>query len=105
MEIVLQRRAEIAIRSLSKFEQKQIKRALDTISSVTPTELYQNPKFRKLRVGSGETLYMYRGNLKLRLLLTIQGENCTIEDVVDRDKLSHLPLNLDINEESKNSLV
>jgi hypothetical protein len=105
MEIILQRRAEIAIRSLDKLEQKQIRRALDTISAVTLSELYQSPKFKKIRVGSGETLYMYRGNLRLRVLLSIQGDKCTIEDVIDHDKLSRLPLNLDRNEESKNSLV
>jgi hypothetical protein len=39
------------------------------------------------------------------VLLSIQGDKCTIEDVIDHDKLSRLPLNLDRNEESKNSLV
>jgi hypothetical protein len=105
MELVIQQRAEIAIRSLSRFEQTQVRWALDEISAVASNDLYQSAKFRKLRVGSGETFYVYRGNPRLRLLLSIHGDRCTIEDVVDHDKLSRLQLNLDINEESKNSLV
>jgi hypothetical protein len=105
MVLVLQRRAEIAIRSLSRVEQEQVGRALDKIGAIAPDELCQRSKVRKLRVGSGETLYEYPGTPSLRLILSIKGDRCTIEDVIDRDKLSQLPLNLDSNEEPQNSLV
>ena len=41
MEIVIERRVEIALRSLEINEQKEISAALKSISSVTPNELSQ----------------------------------------------------------------
>jgi hypothetical protein len=105
MVLVLEHRAEIAIRSLSRLEQAQVRRALDEIGAIAPNELCQSSKFQKFCAGSGETFYVYPGTPSLRLILSINRDKYTIEDVIDRDKLSRLPLNLDSNEESQNSLV
>ncbi|NJM75837.1 MAG: hypothetical protein HC852_08705 [Acaryochloridaceae cyanobacterium RU_4_10] len=95
MVLVLERRAEIAIRSLSQQEQEQVGQALDEIGVIAPDELCQSSKVQKFRAGSGETFYVYPGTPSLRLILSINGDKYTLEDVIDRDKLSRLPLNLD----------
>jgi hypothetical protein len=105
MVLVVERRAEIAIRSLSRLEQAQVRRALDEIGAIAPDELCQSSKFQNFRGGSGETFYVYPGAPSLKLILSINDDKYTIEDVIDRDKLSRLPLNLVSNEESQNSLI
>jgi len=100
MVLVLERRAEIAIRSLSQLEQAQVRRALDEIGAIAPDELCQSSKVQKFRGGSGETFYVYPGTPSLRLILSIKGDKYTIEDVIDRDKLSRLPLNLGKHDEN-----
>jgi hypothetical protein len=86
MVLVLEYRAEIAIRSLSRHEQAQVRRALDEIGAIDPNELCQSSKFQKFRAGSGETFYVYPGTPSLRLILSIKVDRYTIEDVIDRDK-------------------
>ena len=91
MNIFLQRRAEIALRSLDKTEQKRILRSLSIIEAIDRVTLAQDPKFRKLATGfSGKKLYIYKGSPKIRLILSIEEDVCTVEDIVDHDRLSRL---------------
>ena len=93
MNLSMQSRAEIALRSLEKTEQNQVKRALSEISTFTLAELSQSSKFRILHVTSGEKLYIYRGNQKLRLVLSVDSDRCMVEDIVDHDRVDRLLLN------------
>jgi hypothetical protein len=89
MHIVVQRRAEIALRSLGKLEQKQITRALAELSAANRTRL--NRKLHSLAKSlSDKKLFVYRASPKLRLILSFEGDVCTIEDVVDHDRLDRL---------------
>lgn len=88
MNLIIQRRAEIALRSLGRAQQKPIIRALDELSSTAPDELHRNPKLYRLAAASGEKLYVYKGSLRLRLILSIDADTCTVEDVVHYDKLN-----------------
>ena len=90
MEIRIQRRAEIALRSLQRSEQKQIIKALNKISSVTSKDLFQIPNFHKLRGELRQNLYVYRGSENLRLVLSVRDNVCTVEDIVAHDKLDRL---------------
>ena len=90
MIIVIQRRAEIALRSLPKTDQKQISRAIDDITQLDQKDLGLNPKFHRLQVASGAKKLIYRGNQRLRLVLSIEGEVCNVEDIVDHDRLDQL---------------
>lgn len=91
MNILLQRRAEIALRSLDKAEQKKILRSLSTIENIDRVNLAQDPKFHKLATGfSGKNLYIYKGSPKIRLILSFEEDACTVEDIVDHDRLSRL---------------
>lgn len=91
MHILIQRRAEIALRSLNKLEQKRIKRALSALSAADWTLLRQSPNLHKLATGySNKKLFIYRGTPKLRLILSLEGDTCTVEDIVDHDRLHRL---------------
>ena len=91
MKLVLQRRAEIALRSLGSVEQSHITRALDELRSATPSTLLRNPNLHRL-VGASDQMYAYRGSPQMRLLLSLQGDTCVVEDIVTHDRLSRLPL-------------
>lgn len=89
MDVVLQRRAEIAFRSLGKLEQKQIARALAELSAADRRQV--NRKLRSLAKNlSDKRLFVYRGNAKLRLILSFEDGVCTVEDIVDHDRLERL---------------
>jgi len=93
MKLIIQKRVEIALRSLGKVEQKQITHALAALSLVKQEEFGRSAKIRRLHTSSGEKLYVYRGNLRLRLILSVHGGTIIVEDVVDHDRLNRLPLN------------
>lgn len=91
MQIHIQRRAEIALRSLQKLERKQVDRALDELLASDRAALKSNPKFHLLASGlSNRKLAVYRGGPRLRLILTFEGETCTLEDIVDHDRLDRM---------------
>ncbi len=92
MQLKLERRAEIALRSLTQIEQRHVIRALNEISAVTPEELWLSRKLHKVISASGEKLYVYRSSLRLRLVLSVEGDSCTIEDLVYHDRLDRLLL-------------
>lgn len=97
MEIVIERRAEIAFRSLEKSEQNEIKTILRRISLLTLNELSQINNLRRLKnTLSDERLYEYRvfrGNQRLSLVCSVQKDKCIIEDILASDKLKRLLLN------------
>ena len=91
MHVLIQRRAEIAMRSLGKIEQNRILRALSVLLAADWTQLYRGPKLHKLATGlSGKKLFIYKGSPKLRLILSLEGDTCTVEDIVDHDRLDRL---------------
>lgn len=89
MKLVMQRRAEIALRSLGRAEQRQITRALHELDAVLPESLSQNPNIHPVL---GRDFYAYQGTPKLRLILSVNGDICTVEDIIDRDRLDRLLL-------------
>jgi hypothetical protein len=54
----MQRRAEIALRSLSQTEKGQLERALNKLTSLSPAEFYIRPEIQKLISASGENLIL-----------------------------------------------
>lgn len=94
MEIVIERRARIALRSLENNEQKEIATVLRRISSLTPNELSQINTLRRLNnTLSDERLYEYRvfgDNQRLSLVCSVQKDKCIVEDIVASNKLRRL---------------
>lgn len=91
MNLKFERRAEIALRSLRGKDQKQVSRALHILEATPPNKLFPNSKVHKFPSNPDSApLYVYGGGMRLRLILAIDGETCTVLDVVDRDRLSRL---------------
>ena len=94
MNITIQRRAEIALRSLQQNERKQILKSLQQLEEVQPKDLWHIPKLQKLPNDLGKELHIYQGNRRLRLILSIKNNICIVEDILDHDKLGRLVANL-----------
>lgn len=91
MQLRIERRAEIALRSLQKMERKYIDRALGELLAVDRVNLQRGPKIHMLMSStSGRKLFVYRGSPKLRLVLSFDNEICVLEDIVDHDRLDRL---------------
>ena len=91
MQLRIERRAEIALRSLQKIEKKRIDRALNELLEFDQTTLRHSPKIHMLMSGiSGSKLFVYRGSPKLRLVLSFEDETCVLEDIVDHERLGRL---------------
>jgi hypothetical protein len=86
MKVEMERRAEIALRSVDPSEQEQINRAVAALAAADREALFANPNLRRLGSPSGEELYVYRGSPRLRLILSIDDDKCTIEDIVPHDR-------------------
>ena len=90
MQLHIHRRAEISLRSLGAVEQKRIHRALAELAA-EPKLPYSSPKLRGLSTGlSGKKLYAYRASPQLRLILSLDADECTVEDIVNHDRLDRL---------------
>lgn len=91
MNLLFERRAEIALRSLRGVDQKQIARALHVLEAIPLKELFRHPNIHKALSGpDSKPLYVYGSGTRLRLILAIEGETCTVLDVVDHDRLGRL---------------
>lgn len=91
MHLSIERRAEIALRSLQKSERKHVERALNELLSSDRAALQQSPKLHKLASGfSGRKLFVYRASPKLRLVVSLEDDVCVLEDIVDHDRLDRL---------------
>ena len=89
MRILLTRRAEIALRSLSPIDKKQIVHSLQNLQLQSLRNLICYGKVRKL-TGSATGLYSYRATERLRLLLLIHTNECIVEYIVDHDHFERL---------------
>jgi mRNA-degrading endonuclease RelE of RelBE toxin-antitoxin system len=91
MQLRIERRAEIALRSLQKTEQRYIERALNELQASDRATLRHNSKIRIIASSlPGRKLFVYKGSAKLRLVLSFDDDTCVIEDVVDHDRLDRL---------------
>jgi mRNA-degrading endonuclease RelE of RelBE toxin-antitoxin system len=84
MQVLLQRRAEVALRSLDKIEQSRILRAMHTISETDQKAIQRLPHVKKLQ---WQGFYVYRSSAKMRLIISFDGDVCVVEDIVSHDSL------------------
>jgi hypothetical protein len=91
MQLLLHRRAEIALRSLPEADRFKIKFALANLVGADLKQFLKNTKLKKLATGiSDKKLFIYRGSTNLRIILSFEGDTCTVEDIVARDRLDRL---------------
>ncbi len=93
MNITFHRRAEIALRSLDLKEQQQITQVVKKLIAVNnPNENFVKTKLHKLATKSPMSLYSYRGNNRLKLIISIDNNEWVVEDIIDRDRFEQLPI-------------
>ena len=91
MHLKLEPRAEIARRSLDKVDQKRVDRALSNLAAADPGAHIQNSNRLALSPASPKKrLFAYRAGPRLRLIFSLEGDVCVIEDIVDHDRLDRL---------------
>lgn len=90
MELYVQERVEIAIRSLNNTERLKVRRALGRIAAATFEQLCSSGNLSKLPAQSGQNLYSYRAVDRLHLVLAISGQRATVEDLANEVLLDRL---------------
>ena len=91
MQIQIQRRAEIALRSLPPVEQKRLHRALYDLESMDRAGLGRSHKLKRLPLRAHDRqLFVYISTGRLRLILSLSDEVCIVEDVVDHDQFERM---------------
>jgi hypothetical protein len=91
MELLIHRRAEIALRSLQKADQVGIERALMKVSALDRIALSRDHNFRLLPIGFyGRKIATYRATKRLRLVLAFENDACIVEDIIAHDRLDKL---------------
>jgi hypothetical protein len=96
MKVTKEHRAEIALSSLNEKEQGQLNRVLKKLESLSLQDFFKLPK-KKLTSVSNETLYVLKGNPKLRIIITLNEDanfdtTCTVEDIFDYQRLEQFPI-------------
>jgi hypothetical protein len=74
-------RAEIALRSLSRDEQQKVRRALRSLEGNGSQALGSSVRPKKL-AGPAEGLYLLKASERIRLVLSRQGDDWVVEDLV-----------------------
>lgn len=93
MNITFHRRAEIALRSLDLKEQQQITQVVEKLLAVNnPNENFVKTKLHKLATKPPTSLYSYRGNNRLKLIISIDNNEWVVEDIIDHDRFKQLPI-------------
>ncbi len=92
MQLQIQNRVEITLRSLPRGEQKQLRRAFAELSALDRALLRESPKLSPYAPGFSipMKLFVYQVNGKLNLLLSLADDACIVEDVVYQERLNQL---------------
>lgn len=97
MKVVLERRAEIALRSLDARDYKSVSGLISRISRLPPRDdsapearkADARPSLRLRRAGKGD-LFVAKAGEELRVLFSFSGETVIIQDIVPYNRLSSL---------------
>jgi len=90
MDIKIERRAEIALRSLGASERKQALNSINKLAGSPSDRFLSGLEFQKIRTESGEELFIHRAGRRMRLVLSRDSSGWILEDIVDHDRLETL---------------
>ncbi len=90
MNVQLEDRAEIALRSLDPPERRQVEQAIQVLEKTDLSALNGSQKLKALKLPSTEKLYSFRASKMLRLILSAHPSQWIIEDIMGHDRLSRL---------------
>lgn len=91
MRIVMQRRAEIALRSLNTSERRRVVAALERLQATDFQTLLQGQQLYKLQGGSESGLYVLRATNRLRVIVSRRDTSLIVEDIMSNDRLTRFP--------------
>jgi hypothetical protein len=87
----MQRRAEVAFRSLDTPIQQRIAEALHWFSVSDRALAHKNRKLHKLAGPSADKkLFSYAATPQFRLVLSFDKETCIVEDILHHDRLDRI---------------
>lgn len=91
MELRIQPRAEIQLRSLQANDRKQIEDTFRKLLAANKADLFETLHFQPLLThASAKRLYSAGGSERLRLVFSIENSTCILEDVMDYERLEQL---------------
>lgn len=90
MDVYIEKRAEVALRTLSSSDQRKVEKTLQHLSSIVPKQLTLSNDIRALRVASGQMVYIARVGRALRMVFSIKGNDCFVQDIVHRDRIERI---------------
>lgn len=89
MQVILERRAEVALRSLADAERTKVARAFAKLSELDQHGLSRHLLVHRLS-GLPVQLYSYRVSDILRIVFSVQSDRIVIQDITNFDRLKHL---------------
>jgi mRNA-degrading endonuclease RelE of RelBE toxin-antitoxin system len=92
MNVQLQDRAEVALRSLDPPEREKIRAALRELERTDLGEGERTRKLRALKLASQAKLYSFNAGRILRLILSYSPSKWVVEDIMLRDGLARFLL-------------
>jgi hypothetical protein len=90
MNVQLEGRAEIALRSLDPPERDKVRAALQVLEKTDLSKLKGSQKLQALKLASQAKLYSFRVDKILRLIVSASPSQWTVEDIMHHDRLARL---------------
>ena len=78
---------EVKASNISSFQAKRIRSALKIIQDTPPSELIKMDNVKKIKLDDRDNIYIYRVDLRRRIILSIDNENKIIHSIVDAGDL------------------
>ena len=75
---------EVKASNISSFQAKRVRRALEIIQATPTSELIKMDNVKKIKMDGGDNIYIYRVDLRQRVILSIDKENKIIHSIVDQ---------------------
>jgi mRNA-degrading endonuclease RelE of RelBE toxin-antitoxin system len=90
MQVGLEPRAEVALRSLANVERAKVEQALRLMSELDRHSLSGTSRVQRLAGLQVRDLYSYKASDRLRIVFSFQGDRIVVQDIANRERLKHL---------------
>ena len=74
---------EVKASNISSFQAKRVRSALEIIRATPSSELIKMDNVKKIKIAGRDNIYIYRVDLRRRIVLSIDNENKIIHSIVD----------------------
>ena len=90
MKVTFRSRAEVAFRSLDALDRAKVAAVLQNAETGGSQALTRGNQLRKLHQPSNNNLYAIRVTPRLRLVVSLQNDVLTVEDIAPPDRVDRL---------------